>query len=82
MKHVKTYKWGWLVVAAVLVMGFVACTNEDSLTDAPAGPQNAQKVHITVGERKRNCPAAVPPDQSPVFIHIQLCSPYCYTPSG
>ena len=49
MKHVKTYKWGWLVVAAVLVMGFVACTNEDSLTDAPAGPQNAQKVHITVG---------------------------------
>ena len=49
MKHVKTNKWGWLVVAAVLVMGFVACTNEDSLTDAPAGPQNAQKVHITVG---------------------------------
>ena len=49
MKHVKTNKWGWLVGAAVLVMGFVACTNEDSLTDAPAGPQNAQKVHITVG---------------------------------
>ena len=49
MKQTKTNRWGWLVVAAALVMGFTACTNDDPVVGAGAGLENAQKVHITVG---------------------------------
>ena len=46
--------WGWLVVAAALMIGMTACSTDDHVTDEPKTPPTTtttatQGVHVTVG---------------------------------
>ena len=41
----RTMKAGWLVVAAALMIGMTACSNDDNMTEVPTA---AQGVQVTV----------------------------------
>ena len=48
----RTMKAGWLVVAAALMIGLTACSNDGNLTEVPTAttaPQAVSTVHVTVG---------------------------------